>query len=1148
MNNRLITLLTAIAMAFGMHAQTAWPVGDALYTIARGDQVTTASELVDGGLYLIYQPKNNIWANEDTGHALKLSGSDPAGGGDVSYVFRVTQTDGGYHIQTASGLYLPAPTANGTMASAATPGTYSLVFSEGYVLFRTTTDGTTYGIDRTNNQMYAYTSLNNTASNSSAQCFRLFAAELTPADPVITTLAELTTGWYRMSCTHDADAGRYAYTAEPELVHNSKNYPIAVQTEASTPDDDDARFFFRFTRASNGFYLKLPNGHDVNKASPTSFIGISTMTIAKDDNGFYFNSGKYFKPMSLGGGYALGETATDGARYALERVSLTQLGLTAWTVDMLGGVQDAALPANNTSVTYLGSDAKGLTTLYDGGTLFLPEGTVPTADDFTISGSTAGWVISVDASTCTIHAKQLGIVAQGYQTTSVGATQAMLLRLKLISPAEGESLMTGLQVCLSEGSRPNIESLEVYRCASAEVYAQDELELLGTARVGDSDVVTIPLGDTQMTDGYNQLWLMAHIAADASVGDVVNASVVSLEITADGEPMSIDLTPVGTTGQQGARIYAAQSYPFLPTTYGSNIYRIPALVAAPDGSLIAAADKRYNNYTDIGQPTGHVIDIVVRRSTDGGATWAEPQTIAKGLGSGTPAKCAYGDPSLTVDAAGRIYCLFAAGNIGYFYGLNRIGLCMSDDNGLTWTEPADLLDEARLIDHTATGLFDYFVTSGRGICTDDGILMLLLNGQPYTDEEQTAHASSTTNYVLYSTDRGSTWHIDGTPVYSGGDEAKLTQLPDGTLLASIRQGGGRGFNRGSYVVEADGTLTFTWGQQWQNSTLAQGGSPCNHDILRYDLGTDDTPTILLHTLTGAGFQNLRLYMSIDDGASWTEIATLQPGGARYATMTQLGNGDLGVLFEDGQLGQSTPANQTVDGYQYPINYITIRRDALVESYAAARTASLTAVLAEQGSTAGPTATGAFSGTGWSSQWTCSQPARIAGLTVSTQHNALSVATVYDTRVVALRPSDAGATDAITITAPAGYLIDSYTIGGFFYTATETYRLTSADGSQTADICLNSGTPEKLTVEAIYEPTATFTLTSLGASNRMYACITDFCIRLIEEDNPTGIGTPAGRPAATVPQGTAAAVYDLSGRRVHPGSHGVYIVGGKKVVR
>ncbi len=65
-----------------------------------------------------------------------------------------------------------------------------------------------------------------------------------------------------------------------------------------------------------------------------------------------------------------------------------------------------------------------------------------------------------------------------------------------------------------------------------------------------------------------------------------------------------------------------------PGDYGSTNYRIPAVITAKDGSIVAVTDKRKFNEGDLPQD----IDIVCNRSTDGGQTWSEPYTIAQGTG------------------------------------------------------------------------------------------------------------------------------------------------------------------------------------------------------------------------------------------------------------------------------------------------------------------------------------------------------------------------------------------------------------------------------------------------------------------------------------------------------------------------------------
>ena len=52
------------------------------------------------------------------------------------------------------------------------------------------------------------------------------------------------------------------------------------------------------------------------------------------------------------------------------------------------------------------------------------------------------------------------------------------------------------------------------------------------------------------------------------------------------------------------------------TTTSSQSYRIPAMVTLADGTIVAAADIRWNTTYD-----GGGLDTLVARSADGGATW-----------------------------------------------------------------------------------------------------------------------------------------------------------------------------------------------------------------------------------------------------------------------------------------------------------------------------------------------------------------------------------------------------------------------------------------------------------------------------------------------------------------------------------------------
>src|SRR3954464_14358055 len=56
-------------------------------------------------------------------------------------------------------------------------------------------------------------------------------------------------------------------------------------------------------------------------------------------------------------------------------------------------------------------------------------------------------------------------------------------------------------------------------------------------------------------------------------------------------------------------------------------FRIPAIVTSKDGTLLAFAEGRKDNCGDAGD-----IDLVLKRSTDGGRTWGPLQVVNEGGG------------------------------------------------------------------------------------------------------------------------------------------------------------------------------------------------------------------------------------------------------------------------------------------------------------------------------------------------------------------------------------------------------------------------------------------------------------------------------------------------------------------------------------
>ena len=742
-------------------------------------------------------------------------------------------------------------------------------------------------------------------------------------------------GWYAIQVKSKKDAasysGRYLQTAASLY---DDLYPLTFTGGVDVqPAITDPSFFTYINHTSWDVNTwQLPDGRYLVKNSNSKFPTPSATAgnvLCGYSNGNYFKTDDnwYADPYNSNANYFIGETTSMRTAYTVYPIDLSSAGLVAWQV-----LCDNA--SESTKITCSRSDVSGLTSVYKNGYFFLPAGVTPEAGDFTLDGANG---VTIDATAKTItfaYDPNLAIVAdgvsvaQGYQTTGRGNANAILLRVTL-SPLR-DATDVKLNVTLKDDALTAASRIAVYELASAtpEFYAQTLGDPVASVDNPSSSDIQLNIGTfTQSTPRY--LWLTADVKNDALLGSIIDAAVASITYTCNEKETTFELTS-GDPVDRGAMVLDVQQYLFLPTTDDAKCYRIPAMIVADDGSILAAVDKRYANHNDIGN--GRVIDIVLRRSTDGGKTWSDVKTIAKGQGSSNLDYCAYGDPTLVKCTDGTIISTACVGNLGFTAGLNRFSVMKSTDNGVTWTDPVDVTSVSGMLTNKA-GLTDFFVTSGKGLCTSDGVIMYL------------ALSSSYKSYVVYSVDKGEHWVIDDQVVISSSaNEAKLEQMNDGTLIASSRNAsaGNRLFNKGSYVNNGDGTLTFTWGTQYGVSALSQSGAN-NQDILYYsranEIGSETVgastgnPDILLHTMTSGNHANLKLFMSINQANTWTEVMQIQPNGARYSTMQRLSNGDLAILFEDGALGQNEPNNATITGYQYPINYITITKAQIEALYA-----------------------------------------------------------------------------------------------------------------------------------------------------------------------------------------------------------------------
>ncbi len=321
-----------------------------------------------------------------------------------------------------------------------------------------------------------------------------------------------------------------------------------------------------------------------------------------------------------------------------------------------------------------------------------------------------------------------------------------------------------------------------------------------------------------------------------------------------------------------------RSLVFRPGDYGSKFYRIPAITIAPDGTIVAVADKRIENNRDL---PGN-IDVVARRSKDGGRTWGEYITIAAHDEGG-----GYGDAALVTDRkSGDIIAIFSHG--GGLWGKTPMKICVSrsSDNGLSWSKPVDINPQILTDDPNGKQPIkctSAFATSGGALQLKDGRIMFAL----VTRQDKNPNFPV---YAIYSDDGGKTWNVSRNPASTDGDESKIVELADGSLIMSIRNRHGslRKFSRST-----------DRGETWSDPVPVEGlpDPCCNGDIIRYTHGGKD---ILLQSLPGDpnGRNNVAIYASTDNGKTWKDKKTVVTIPSAYSSMTMLPDGSVGILTEE----------------------------------------------------------------------------------------------------------------------------------------------------------------------------------------------------------------------------------------------------------
>ncbi|MFI9719682.1 exo-alpha-sialidase [Streptomyces sp. NPDC052396] len=326
-------------------------------------------------------------------------------------------------------------------------------------------------------------------------------------------------------------------------------------------------------------------------------------------------------------------------------------------------------------------------------------------------------------------------------------------------------------------------------------------------------------------------------------------------------------------------------------------YRIPAIVTTGKGTLLAFAEGRKDNCGDATD-----IDLVVKRSTDGGHTWGPLRVVNAGHGD------THGNPAPVVDRrTGRIILAST-----YNQGRDDDQSCpvpcdrtphiqFSENDGISWSRPHEVTAQLR----PAAWNSWYATGPGHGIQLTRGAhrgrLVIGVNAESHDGR----HTSANHAALALSDDGGAHWRlgaVDSYPVAPDGtyrqapSELTLAERDNGTVLVSGREQGGTDLGNRDQAVALDGGGRFAapflalpdlYAPMVQGAVL-----PLRPGRWLLSLPADPDRR-----------RTLTIRSSYDQGRGWEAAEQgrrITTDWSGYSDMTVVSPGTVGLLYEGGK--------------------------------------------------------------------------------------------------------------------------------------------------------------------------------------------------------------------------------------------------------
>nr|WP_293840419.1 sialidase family protein [uncultured Arsenicibacter sp.] len=318
---------------------------------------------------------------------------------------------------------------------------------------------------------------------------------------------------------------------------------------------------------------------------------------------------------------------------------------------------------------------------------------------------------------------------------------------------------------------------------------------------------------------------------------------------------------------------------------GYACFRIPAIIKTTKGTLLAFAEARRTGCGDAGD-----IDIVVKRSADGGKSWSGMSMVWDDAGN----TC--GNPAPVVDAKTGNIVLVATWNLGSDHekqiidgsskDTRRVFVLSSTDEGVSWSTAREITSAVKRPDWTwyATGpcngiQLEHKKYRGRLVIPCDHI---------------EAGTKKYFSHSIFSDDGGKTWQLGGTTLGDKVNECSVAELPKGVLMLNMR-------NYTSVRVRQVSTST-DGGQSWAplqgDTTLIE--PVCQGSLLWYKHKGRKPFLAFSNPASQKARVNMTVRLSYDQGKTWAARQVVYEGPSAYSNLVVTPAGNLACLYEAGQ--------------------------------------------------------------------------------------------------------------------------------------------------------------------------------------------------------------------------------------------------------